>query len=77
MSDQEIQKVYDKLEELSKKFDEAIYIGNGKPAIMTRLERIEHWIKEEMAGKAQRIDWWTWAFRLFLLIILYKIGLKH
>lgn len=77
MSDAEIQKIYDKLEELNQKFDNAIYIGNGKPAIMSRLENIEGWIKQQAANKAMTVDWATWGFRLFLLIILYRMGFHH
>lgn len=77
VSDQEIQKVYDKLEELRETVNSAIYIGNGKPAIISRLDSIENWIKQQVSDKAARVDWFTWAFRLVLLIILYKMGFQH
>lgn len=77
MSDQEIQKIYDKLEELREMVNQALYVGNGKPAVMSRLEFIETWIKQQVSEKAVKTDWATWVFRLALMIILYKIGWQH
>lgn len=77
MGENDVSKIYEKLEELNNKFDEAIYIGRERPAVMPRLEKIEGWIKEETRTRTVRIDWATWIFRAGLIWLLYQnTGIK-
>ena len=47
--------------------------GNGKMGLVGRVIKAEEWIER---ARARRDGFYTWAFRIFITLLLVKLGIK-